>query len=388
MAIEIGRRGRLWVKKESAYGETLTAHASTDALRHITLGLGTDPFNRVTSPEKKVSPGAVNRFDRRVTAELSTLDALLRPSGTLNTLPECDLILEAGLGVRTNVTLSTTVSHTPSPTVKTFTVASVGTLVAGDAVLINIAGQPAGAREFVRFISAINTLELVVEPDLPAAPALGDTVKGCITYKLSATLAISLALAHYLDTFKRALVGVGINSLELVFNANEEPRFTASGPAKEQFIGAGVPTVPSAFTTVGATPPSGLIGDLFVGNTELKFKSFSVTLANGLTVRNTEYGQSKATALYRNERRTVEWSLDAFAETEATLYDVAEAGTNPAIFKQTGRAEGNIVALRLPKVEVKVPGTDDPDTEVSWSFSGMGLESADGQNDELYVALA
>ena len=383
MAINIGRLGKLYVKKESAYGETLAAHASADALRHINLGFTTDPFNRVTSPEKKKSPGPVNRFDRRVTAELATLESLLRPSGTLNTLPECDQILEAALGTKTNETLSTTVLASPAPTTTTCTVASAGSLVKGDAILISRSSVLS-----VRFLTSVVSDALTWAPALPTAPTTGEAVKGCITYTLTGTLAVSLAIAHYLDTFKRALVGVGIDGLELAFDANEEPRFTASGPSKEQFTGAGVPSLPAAFTTVGNNPPSGLIGDLFVDDTELKFKSFSVTLTNGLVVRNTEYGQAKATELYRNARREIEFSLETFAETEATLYDIAEAGTNPAIFKQTGRTEGNIVALRLPKVEVKVPSTDDPDEEVNWGFTGMALETADDLNDEIGLALA
>ena len=55
--------------------------------------------------------------------------------------------------------------------------------------------------------------------------------------------------------------------------------------------------------------------------------------------------------------------------------------------QQTGRTEGNIVGVYAPVVEWKVPGTDDPDEEVNWSFEGTALESADGQNDELSLGL-
>lgn len=380
--IEIGRRGKLYVKKEAAYAETLTAFASTDAVRHISVGMMTDPFNRVTSPEKKSSPGTTTRFDRRVSAELGALEAALRPSGTLNTAPEADEILEAAFGSKSNVTLATTV-NAGTGAVGGATLASVAGLAKNQGVLITRAGV-----KYLRFLTSIAGNVVTWAPNLPTAAADGESVKGVLTYRLTTELAVSLAIAHYLTTFKRAIVGVGINELELVFDANEEPRFTASGPGKEQFTGAGVPAIPAAFTTVGNNPPSGLVGDLYIDNTELKFKNFSVSLANGLVVRNSEYGQSKASELYRNGRREIEWSLEAWAETEATLYDLAEAGSNPALFKQTGRTEGNIVALRMPKVEVKVPETDDPDEEVSWAFEGLALETADGENDELLVALA
>lgn len=386
MAIEIGRRGKLYVKTESAYGETLSAHASSDAVRHLNLGFTTDPFNRVTSQEKKATPGHATRFDRKVTAELATLEALVRPSGTLNTLPEASEILEAAFGSKTNVTLSTTIAVGGAGTTTADTLTSGVGLAVGDALLIT----HQNGSKYVRFLTAINTGTGVAvwAPALPSALSDGQAVKGCITYKLTTALAVSLAVAHYLDTFKRALVGVGINSFALTFDANEEPRFTASGPAKEQFTGGGVPTVPGAFTTVGGNPPSGLVGDLYVNDTELKFKKFTATINNGLTVRNSEYGQSKASELYRNQRRGVDFSLDTWAETEATLYDLSEAGTRPTLMKQTGRTEGNIVALYMPKIEPKVPSTDDPDTEVSWGFSGMALESSDGQNDEVLLAIA
>ena len=383
MTIPIGRKGQVYLKKEAAYGveETL---AATNALRHIELGFGFDPFNRVTSPEKKQSPGPANRFDRKKSAELSTLVALLRPSGTLNTLPEIDPLLEAGFGSLTNVTLSTTVSASPAPTTTTATVASAGALAVGDAVLIAVTGQ--SSSPFVRVLTVVAGAALTWAPALPAAPASGDAVKGGITYVLTTDLAVSLTIAHYLSGFKRELLGAGVNQVTLGFDANEEPRMTVSGPAKEQLSGT-TQAQPGAFTTVGGNPPSGLVGELLIGNTSYLFKNLEVSLANGLAVRNSEYGVNGATELYRQGRREITLSLEAFAETEATLYDLAEAGTNVSVLKQTGRTEGSIVGLYLPKVEFKVGETDDPEEEVSWSFSAMALESVDGANDEISLAL-
>lgn len=382
MALQIGRKGQTYAKKEASYGveETL---AAANALRHIDLGFGFDPFNRVTSPEKKLSPGPVARFDRKQSAELSTLVALLRPSGTLNTVPEVDPILEAAFGTKTNITLATTVSATPAPTTTGATVASAGTLAVGDMVLIEVTGQTG---LFVRKLTAVSGTALTWAPALPAAPATGDDLKGGITFKLTTALAVSLTIAHYLDNFNRELLGVGVNSLELSFDANEEPRLTASGPAANQRTGT-TQAKPGAFTTVGGNPPSGLVGELLIDDTKYKFKSLSISIANALAVRNQEYGVNAPTELYRNGRREISVSLEAFAETEATLYDLAEAGTRSSLLSQTGRTEGNIIGLYLPKVDWKVPGTDDPDEEVNWSFEGMALETADAKNDELTLGL-
>ena len=383
MAIPIGRKGQLYLKKEAAYGveETL---AATDALRHIDVGFAFDPFNRVTSTEKKQSPGPAIRFDRKKSAELSTLVALLRPSGTLNTLPEIDPLLEAGFGKLTNRTESTTVLAAPAPTTTTATVASAGALAVGDAILINIVGQ--ANTPFVRILTVVAGAALTWAPALPVPPATGDTVKGGVTYQLTTDLAISLTIAHYLTGFQRELLGAGINQMAVSVDPNEEPRLTVSGPAKDQLTGT-AQAQPGAFTTVGGNPPSGLVGELLIDDTAYLFKTLEVSLANGLAVRNSEYGVNGATELYRQGRREITVSLDAFAETEATLYDKAEAGTNVSILKQTGRVEGNIVAVYLPKVEFKVPEMDDGDEEVSWSFDAMALETADAKNDELTLAL-
>ena len=172
----------------------------------------------------------------------------------------------------------------------------------------------------------------------------------------------------------------------MTFDANEEARVTASGPAKEQLTG-GAQDEPGSFTTVGGNPPSGLIGELMIDDELYLFKTLEVTIGNGLLIRNQEYGVNAGTELYRQGRREIALGLNAFADDESILYDLAEAGSNVSLLKQTGRTEGNIIAIYGPKVEFKIGETDDPDEEVSWDFTGLALESADGQNDELTLAL-
>ena len=92
--------------------------------------------------------------------------------------------------------------------------------------------------------------------------------------------------------------------------------------------------------------------------------------------------------MYRNGDRAVAVTLDAWAETEATLYDKTEAGTNVSFLNQTGRTEGNIVSVYMPSVDFAPAATDDPDTEVNWSYTGVALESAAGANDEMKLIFA
>jgi hypothetical protein len=378
----LGRKGQLFVGTESPYGTPPTLLA-THALRHINFKPTRNPFGRANSEEKKQSPGAVTRFDRRETAGWS-LDALLRPSGTLNTLAESDGILVAGFGSKTNVTLSTTVEAAPSPTATGATLASVTGLVVGDAILITV-----GSVKYVRWITAIATLAVTWAPALPAAPSAGAAVKGGTTYKLTTDLAISLALAHYLSTdttHSKIVKGAVVDQLGFQFGGNDEAKFTASGPAKT--VTTPAPTKPGAFTTVGTqNPPSGLTGRLDVSAAAYKFKKLDAQIVNGLELRMDEYGTASASEILPRGRRTVTLALDAAVGDEAPIYDNAESGTPIPVALQTGFTEGNIIGIYAPLVDFEVPDQDDGDGVPTWPFKGVCRESADGANDELKLAM-
>jgi hypothetical protein len=245
-----------------------------------------------------------------------------------------------------------------------------------------------------RRITAVDTGTGVTtwEPELPAAPADGAAVKAGLSYALSIANTKALWLAHYHKKtdgtagFKRLQKGVGADRLSMVFDANEEPQFTLSGPAQRILTGASVPAQPGAFTTVGGNPPSGHTGELWIGNAVYDFLRMQLDLTNALVLRNDEYGTSRASASYRRGKIDVAIGLDARVEDESIIYDPAEAGTNLGVLLQTGYTEGNIIVAAVPAVEFKVPDTDDPDEEVNWPFRGMGLESALDLNDPLFLA--
>jgi len=379
MSIQSGRRGKVFLKEEAVYG-VAEVLAATNFMRHINVNFGWDPFARVTSPERKESPGPVNRFDRRSDASLKTLEGLIRPSGTLNTLPECSPVLKAGFGSVRNVTLSTTVS-VGTGTVNGATLASAAGLAKKDAVLIT-----AGGTKHVRFLTSVVGNVVTWAPALPSAPADGAAVKGCITYLLTTDLAISLDILHAYPAFKRELLGTGIDSLNLEFDGTEAARFTANGPAKEQLTPG--QATPGAATEVGGNPPTGMVGDLRVGANAYKHTNFVAEISNGLEVRHSEAGTDRPTELFRKDRREVKIKLDAFAEDETAIYDQTETGANLVVLRQNGRTEGNIVAIYAPRVEFKPAETSDGEDEVRWAFEGMALESADGENDELILAIA
>ena len=128
MALSIGRKGRVYVVQEAGslggngagYDQVQDGtsasnilSAAANAVRHEDFKFTFDPFDRVNSTEKKTSPGHVYNFDRRTKANLSSLVALLRPSGVLNTIPESDKVLKAAFGATTSPALSTTIASGP-----------------------------------------------------------------------------------------------------------------------------------------------------------------------------------------------------------------------------------------------------------------------------------
>jgi hypothetical protein len=387
MAIDFGRNKNLFLKKEATYGTAETL-AAANAMRFNSFGRDHQPKNRVNSPEKNASPGQFRRLDRKPATSGTGLAFMLQPSGVLNTLSENDPIFECGFGARTNVTLATTVSAAPAPTVNGCTVASAGALAVGDGVIIEITGQTG---RFIRKLTGVAGAALTWDPALPAAPASGDDLKGCVTYKLITAPPPSIdALQAYASGKREELLGWGIDTVGFVHDANSEIIVTASGPAKTLRSTATAQAAPGSSTFVGTqNPPSG-ITDAYgmIDDTVYLIKSADIQIVNALSLRNTEYGVLLSTEQNRSGPRAITVGINAWAETEATLKDKAEAGTLASVLIQTGKTEGNAIGLYLPKVDFAYPGWDDPDAETSWDFQGVGLEGSQGANDEISLFLA
>lgn len=377
-----GRYAHLYVAAESPYGTPPTLLA-THAMRHVDFKVSR-PESRVPDPAKKASPGMVRLLARRTEAACS-VDAIIQPSGTLNTLGEADAILAHAMGAAANIVLSTTVLVSPAPTTTTFTVAAATGLAIGQAILITV-----NAIKYVRWITNLVTTAVTVAPALPSAPATGAAVKGCCTYSLSSSIATSLCLAHYRTTdtvHSQIIKGAVAQSLGFSFEQNTEGRLSASFQAKSRTKPA--PTKPAAFTMVGTqNPPSGLAGELYVADAAYKFIKFDAAITTGVELRKDTYGYDSPEGILMTGRRKIELTLNARLGDQAVIYDPAAAGTRLAIMKQTGFTEGNIVAIYAPLVEFSVPDEDSPEDVPTWSFKGLACESADGQNDELRIAFA
>lgn len=398
LAGKLGRLGQLYAGIESPYG-TPPALTSAMAIRHLDVGFKTSPRNRVASPEKKQSPGTVNRLTRRTSAELASFTAMMYPSGVLQTAPEADVLYNYSFGAKAIRAISTT---SPSSSINNATQSLAGSpssnFAVGDLVLLGI-----GTARYVRQITASSSASgaganlIKFTPGIPSGQSAADVIKGGVQYKLSTDITQSIFLAHYVGAFGRGLLGTMLDKMKMSFDSMKEPQFTLSGPAQgEQSTQGNGPfgtlqAKPGAFTTVGAgnAIPSGLTGGLYFtpassgGLITGNMLKASMEIQNGLVVRNENYGSPSATEGYRSKRRTVPITMDWRVEDPTLLYGLAEATTVMGFSMQTGGTEGSIIGVVCPQVELEVPETPDGEEALTWSFTGTALESADGANDEM-----
>lgn len=384
--LQIGRLGVAFAMAEASYGAGGT-FAATDAYRHLAIKLNKKK-NRAKSPDRYGHPSLVQSLTRRISAEFST-GGLLYPSGTLNTLPDNDPFLASAFaGTTRNVTLSTTLSGTPTTT--TGTVASATGLAVNDPVLINIATGPS-AGKYVRWLTVVSGTNLTWAPPLPAAPAATDTLKGCIGYVLgSATpsaLPPSLTIGRYLTDMSFQGIGAVPDVLKIMFDSNDEVRWECSGPMKDRTRPASS-AKPGAFTVVGTNPPSGLTGGFTIDGSAEDYIKASFSLTNNYKLDNFAGGTATARNFYRDGERAVQVDIDSVLEDDTTVIDLSENnGGDTPILVQSGSAEGNIIACYCPKVELETPDDTDSDALLDAKYSGFGKSSANG-NDEFFLAFA
>jgi hypothetical protein len=386
--VQRGRQGQAYAKKEATFG-TVPSLAATNAFRHRSLTFaGSDNKNKRAIVERQQSPFTLSTqmTDQRTTAAYNA-QAVLRPSGTLNTLPELDPFFECGFGTKINTVLATTIASGAAVGGATLTSAA-GLAVGGGLLIVCPDGKPR-----LRRITAVNTGTGVTTwaPNLPAIPSVGAAVKAALVYKFTQQNLLSLAIAHYLKNndgsagMSRCISGAHVDKMAISFDANDDPMFTASGAGK-LLDASTAPAQPGGFTMVGSQPPSGIIGELVVANTVTKFMKAGFDITNALKLRADSYGFSSAEETYRAGLGDIGVSLDMRAETQ-TLYDLAVAGTNTSIAVQSGYTEGNIIGVFAPNVIFPVPDTDDADEEVNFPFKGKALESSDGALDALVLML-
>lgn len=381
----LGRTGQIYVGEEATYG-TAPTFAATNALRHLNINLHWDPKALAKSPERHTHPSQVVLLTRRAQASFD-IKGQLYPSGTINTLPEADLILKNALGVAgSSVVLATTVASAPTTTGATLT--SGTGLVVKQPIQINIAAG-ANAGTYVRFLASVAGAVVTWVPALPGAPAVADTVKSGVLYTMGTALPKSLDVAHYpqapaASAPTREQLGCVCDKLSLMFDSNTEPMFQVTGPA--QGFKASPQAQPGGFTTVGAEGaiPSGLTGSFYYNGTIYQIEKMQIDIVNAMDLQNTALGTSLPVGYFRKGKRAVSVKFDAKVSDDLTAWTPALASSANPAFLQIGSAGGSIWGFYLPNVTLNVPDQPDNDETNNWGYVGQATASVAG-NDEFYI---
>jgi hypothetical protein len=351
----IGRTGQLYVGEEPSYGTAPTLVA-TNALRHLSQKLSFDPRQLAKSPERHTDPSQRVLYTRRQKGNFD-VKAQLYPSGTLNTLPEADLILKNSLGaVATNITLSTTVSSGASTTGAV--VASATGLAVGQPIQIGVLGGSAPGT-YIRWLTVVAGTTLTWAPPLPSTCAVSDTVKGTVGYALGTAIPKSLDIAHYpqapsVGTPAREMLGCVIDKLSFMFDSNDEPKIQFGGPA-QGFSGTSpnfsAQTQPVGFTTVGAENaiPSGLTGYFQLGSVLYEIEKMQIDIVNAMDLQNTALGTNKAKAYFRKGKRFVTVKINAKISDDLTLWTPSLAASSNAAMIQIGTTRRRCGAATCPR---------------------------------------
>lgn len=389
----LGRTGQLYIGEEASYG-TAPALLAAMAFRHLSQKLSFDPRQLGKSPERHTDPSQRVLLTRRQKASFD-VKAQWYPSGTLNTLPESDLVLKNALGgTPTNITLAATVASGAG--VSGATLSSGTGLAVGQPVQIGVLGGSAPGT-YVRWLVSVAGAVVTWAPPLPATCAVSDTVKGCVGYPLGTALAKSLDIAHYpqapsSSTPAREQLGCVIDKLSLMFDSNLEPMIQFSGPA-QGFSGSSPNFTPQAqpggFTTVGAENaiPSGLTGYFQLGSVLFEIEKMQIDIVNTMEVQNTALGTNKAKAYFRKGKRFVTVKVNAKVSDDLTLWTPSLGASSNACMLQLGTTSTRIWGVYMPNLILTAPpDLPDGDETNNWDYVGEAMSTSG--NDELSIAAA
>lgn len=389
----LGRTGQLYLLEEASYATAPTL-LPTSAFRHLSQKLSFDPRQLAKSPERHTDPSQRTLLTRRQKASFD-VKAQWYPSGTLNTVPESDLVLKNALGgAVSNVVLSTTVASGAG--VSGATLASGTGLAVGQPVQIGVLGGAAPGT-YVRWLVTVAGAVVTWAPALPATCAVSDTVKGCVGYTLGTALPKSLDIAHYpqapsASTPAREQLGCVLDKLSFMFDGNLEPMIQFSGPA-QGFAGSSPNFTPQAqpggFTTVGAENaiPSGLTGYFQLGSTLFEIEKMQIDVVNAMEVQNTALGTNKAKAAFRKGKRFVTVKVNAKVSDDLTLWTPSLGASSNACMLQLGSTSTRIWGVYMPNLILTAPpDLPDGDETNNWDFVGEAMATTG--NDEFYVAAA
>lgn len=368
--VQIGRLGRVFAAdSDTTYANPPTL-AATDAFRHIDIELSHD-WKRRDSLEKRGTPGLRDRFPSHVEAGYNLKKAYWSPSGTIQTPPEARVFLRNGFGVERVGALSTTIASGAG--VGGATLASGTGLAVGDGILIRSTGTPAG--DYPRILTSVSGAAVTWAPDLPASPNTSDVVKNGVTYRLANELPKDFDLAWYLPNLSFELKGAVADKLQFDFDSNSEAMISSSGPG--QFRVRPAQSQPGAFTTVGS-PVTGIVGSFLFNGASYCITKMTVAIDNMEKLENWCFGTDRAEGFYRDGRRSVTLTISAYMTDNVSLLAAGETYSDNSLLVYAGNAQGRIVGLFMPRIELDSPLVTDADGAIQWAFKGVAKETVAG----------
>lgn len=388
----VGRQSRFYYGAETGGYAVAPSFSGSSAMRIQKAMLAFDNHKYRKSPVRFTDPGLRALFLGRYDSKFQ-VDALMFPSGTLNTLPEADGFFKNGFGGSIqNITLATSFTG-GGETTTTGTVASATGLAAGQFIRITTAGVT-----YARRLTVVAGAALTWEPALPVTPADADLVKGCITYPLGTALQYSLDCASYphapsASTPAREMLGCVVDKIVITLTGNDEPQISFSGPA--QGLAGSTPnwtpqSEPGSWTTVGAEAsiPTGTISTFQYGATVYQITKIQIEIVNSMKLHNVALGSASALGFERTGQRMVTVKATAMVSDDKTLWtpSVTAAQAVSAGILQIGNTGGYIWAMEFPSLMITAPPViPDTDAEQTWDFQMQAL--AVNGNDECYFGM-
>ena len=287
----------------------------------------------------------------------------LRSRGVTNFTPDEDELYTTVFGTRTLLTADTTVLASPGPTTTVFTVASIGDIVAGVAIMVETATTD---RYEVGWVKSIASAAITLEKALTFTPATSAKVKPMLTYAPANSGHQSLSFQLYLDATDfiswlgckgtLAIRADGPGEIPMVDWNWEAMGFTHSTSG----------TRPTPLYSTSGPPPSAISALFQIGTTKTDTPSLSVDLAQKLG-RKPSQNSTHGTAGIVVVDRDAQFAMRPY-DADQTEWTAWSAGTERDITQQYGNELLKTVGWRIPKAQ---------NTSVAYGEEGEGATTDD-----------
>ena len=311
-----------------------------------------------------------------------------RSGGNGGTASDYDYLFKNVLGTRTATSDATTTGS--SSTTTTIDLVSASGIVAGDMVYTK---KGSGASS-VRWVTGVASNTLTVAPAMAAGevPGAGVTVSGTVNYKPKDTVGNYLSLSTYwANTVREAVVGGQITNLSLAnWEVGKVARWscTMQGLTYTRIDGA-APHTPAYISQV---PPVLLSASIFQDATEIKIKSFSLSIDNEIA-KLTNIGDSNGAFQQILTKRTVTGSFAPYMDdTSVANFTAFNADTAFSIMLVAGTVdsngdfnEGSITGIYLPQCIFTANSITNEDGVLMESLEFRAHRGTEGTSDEVYI---